>query len=135
MGRCQILARKTAAWLIPVLLLMLRMSLNVVPTCAQGTATVPPVTKPGSGPWQQVPSWTFWGRVFAGQAGDETHPLQGVSVYLYGANSPDPASGVILDRTITDREGYYKLWTSEIAEFYFIQVSDPQGYTSVYAAS
>jgi len=81
--------------------------------------------------------WTLQGRVFRGNVGDETHPLPGVTVSLYGANNPYPAPGQFISRTTTDHKGWYGLTVSERAsyEYFQIRVSAPRGYTPVGARS
>lgn len=67
---------------------------TVTPTA---TATVPP------GPW------LFEGRVLQGEPGDESHPLPGVMVEVYGANSAFPNPGALLRETVTDAMGFSAL--------------------------
>ena len=54
-------------------------------------------------------TWTFQGRVYSGNVGDETHPLEGVTVTVYGANNPYPDPGTFIRSTTTDSEGWYGL--------------------------
>jgi hypothetical protein len=82
-----------------------------------------------------LPTWTFQGRVFEGEVGNETHPLSNVTVSAYGANSPYPNPGVLLDSTTTDINGWYTLTVPEGYEFYSIRESDPPGYFSVGATT
>ena len=42
------------------------------------------------------------GRVYAGEVGDQDHPLQGVIVSLYGANNPYPDLGTLIISTTTE---------------------------------
>ncbi|MFO8100796.1 MAG: C1 family peptidase [Dehalococcoidia bacterium] len=75
-------------------------------------------------------NYHFSGRVYAGQIGDQSHPLQGVSVEVYGANNPYPESGLFIASTTTDSQGWYELEAPGGFEFYHIRETDPFGYTS-----
>jgi hypothetical protein len=74
--------------------------------------------------------WTLQGRVYEGDVLDESRPLEGVRVSLYGSmNQPD--LGVLLDNTATITNGFYALTTSQVWEFYNIIETNLDGYSSV----
>ncbi|MDF1515850.1 MAG: hypothetical protein P1S60_18730, partial [Anaerolineae bacterium] len=75
------------------------------------------------------------GRVYQGQVGNETVPLPGVKVALYGANNPDTDPGVYITMTQTDAAGWYGLPVSGRYEYYNIREIDPQDKVSVGATS
>ena len=54
-------------------------------------------------------TWTFQGRVYAGEVGDESRPLQGVTISVYGGNNPHPAEGTLIRTTTTNGDGWYGL--------------------------
>ena len=74
------------------------------------------------------------GRVYAGNVGDTSTPLAGVTVELYGSND----LGYLGERfawTTTDATGWYDLEAEPIWEFYNIVEIDPSGYVSMGASS
>lgn len=75
------------------------------------------------------------GRVFSGEIGDESTPLQGVVVSAYGANNPYPDSGALIVTTTTDSAGWYGLSVPDGFEFYSIHQADLANYTSVGATT
>ena len=77
----------------------------------------------------------FQGRVFNGQVGDESQPLAGVTVSLYGANNPYPDIGAFVGSTTTDAAGWYQLQADPGWEFYHIIETNPWGFDSVGATS
>ncbi len=77
--------------------------------------------------------WLFLGEVYEGDVGDESRPLQGVTVSLYGAGNPYPDTGVLIDSTTTDEDGRYELEASCGYEFYSIREENLLGYESVNA--
>jgi hypothetical protein len=82
--------------------------------------------------------WTFQGRVYEGEVGDESHPLEGITVAVYGANNPYPDSGVWIRSTTTNAEGWYGLTVYDDDgpwEFYHIRQTNRRGYTSVGATT
>jgi len=79
-------------------------------------------------------TWTLQGRVFEGNIGDETRPLSGVTVSVYGANDPYPDEGELIESTTTNGEGWYGLDVSRY-EYYHIRETDPSSYTSVGATT
>ena len=79
--------------------------------------------------------WTFQGRVYEGDVGDESHPLQGVTVAVYGANNPYPDPGTFIASTTTNSDGWYGLEAPDGYEFYHIRETDPAGYTSAGATT
>ena len=96
----------------------------------------------GIGPWllgagvahtsqAAAAQWTFQGRVYEGDVGDESQPLQGVTVSVYGANNPYPDPGEFIASTTTNSDGWYGLEAPDGYEFYHIRETDPAGYTSV----
>ncbi|MGC9443470.1 MAG: Ig-like domain-containing protein [Candidatus Methanospirareceae archaeon] len=79
--------------------------------------------------------WTLQGRIYAGEVGDERHPLQGVTVSVYGANDPYPVSGTFITSTTTDATGWYGLAVSDGYEYYHLLETDPWGFSSAGATS
>jgi hypothetical protein len=79
--------------------------------------------------------WTLQGRVYAGDVGDESHPLQGVTVSVYGANDPYPVSGTFITSTTTDATGWYGLEVSDGYEYYYLLETDPWGFSSAGATT
>ncbi|MBN1890035.1 MAG: hypothetical protein JW850_18710 [Thermoflexales bacterium] len=75
------------------------------------------------------------GRVYSGNAGDESTPLAGVVVSAYGANDPYPVTGTLIVTATTDGAGWYSLEVPEDFEYYSIQETTPAGYTSAGATS
>ncbi len=82
-----------------------------------------------------VPENYLQGRVFSGQVGNESVPLPGVVVNLYGANNPYPAAGTLLASTVTNSSGWFSLLVAPGYQYYAIGENDPVGYTSVGATS
>ena len=74
------------------------------------------------------------GQVYSGEVGDESTPLSGVSVALYGSNV-DTEAGTIITSTTTDLAGYYELTVDGVWEYYNILETDLQGYTSTGATT
>ena len=77
---------------------------------------------------------TLEGRVYNGNVGDETQPLSGVTVTLYGSNNSGQM-GTSITSTTTNSQGWYGLDTREGYEYYHIVETDPSGYTSVGATT
>jgi len=77
---------------------------------------------------------TLSGRVYAGNVGDESTPLSGVTVELYCSNNAG-VLGTRIASTTTNAEGWYGLLVSGVCEFYNIVETDPPGYESVGATS
>lgn len=86
-------------------------------------------------PAPEPATWRLEGRVFEGEVGDESRPLQGVTIEAYVANSPYPETGKLLTSTTTDEKGWYGLEVPDGYEFYSIRETDPPGYESVGATS
>ena len=96
----------------------------------------------GGGPWlsgsaQTVQSvtteWVLQGRVYEGEVGDESMPLQDVTVFLYGSNNPYPDTGTFLRSTTANAEGWYGLtvYDDDDYEYFHIRETDPAGYISI----
>jgi hypothetical protein len=86
--------------------------------------------------WDRAP--VLSGRVFAGTAGDESTPLDSVTVNLYYSNNPYPDLGSALSGTVTDVSGWYGLSTHRLnglCDFYHIVESDPLSYFSAGVSS
>jgi len=83
---------------------------------------------------QPAPTYTLSGRVYAGAVGDESSPLGGVAMELYGSNDAGTL-GLRLTQTTTDASGWYGLPVSGNYEFYHILEVDPPGYESVNATT
>lgn len=79
--------------------------------------------------------WTLAGQVYEGEVGEESHPLQGVTVEVNGSNNPYPDSGILIASTTTDEHGWYHLDVFAGYEFYSIHKTDPQGHESVGATT
>jgi len=83
-------------------------------------------------------TWTFSGRVYNGAPYDQSDPIGGVTIKLYGSNNAGQYEQ-LLDQTQTSSSGWYALTTDEndhgIWELYYIVESQPSGYTSVDATS
>lgn len=77
---------------------------------------------------------TLSGRVYAGNVGDESTPLSGVTVELYCSNDAD-FLGEHIGSTATNAEGWYGLLVAGVCEFYNILQTDLPGYESVGATS
>ncbi len=77
--------------------------------------------------------WVLQGRVYEGEVGDESTPLQDVTVFLYGSNNPYPDTGTFLRSTTTNAEGWYGLtvYDDDVYEYFHIRETDPSGYISV----
>ncbi len=78
---------------------------------------------------------TLQGRVYAGEVGDESVALAGVTVSLWGANNPYPDMGGFITSTTTDATGWYQLQVETGWEFYHIIETNPEGIESVGATS
>lgn len=85
--------------------------------------------------WDQPLTWEFQGRVFSGEMGDESSPISGVTVSLFGANNAYPDSGILIESTTTNSEGWYGLEGAQGFEFYKIIEIDPVDYFSVGATT
>ena len=75
------------------------------------------------------------GKVFEGPIGDESVPLAGVKVALYGAYNPYPDPGTLISVTYTNAAGWYGLPTTGNYEFYRIREFDPPFKVSVGATT
>jgi hypothetical protein len=76
----------------------------------------------------------FSGRVYAGLVGDETTPLEGVTVELY-CSANRMVLGSLITATTTDPTGWYGLITEAFCEYYNIFEIDPPGFDSEGATS
>ena len=79
-------------------------------------------------------SYTFQGMVFAGDVGDENHPLSGVTMTLYCSNNSGDL-GNSCASTTTNSSGWYGLTVSVSYEYVSIVETNPSGYTSVGATT
>ncbi len=82
-----------------------------------------------------VASYTLSGRVYAGEVGDESQPLAGVSVSVFGAHNPYPDSGSLIGSTTTNSSGWFGLEVTTLYDYYRIAETDPTGYESVGATT
>jgi len=114
----------TALWFIAGLF-----AVSIVALSGRPAHAAPPPTD------AQKASFMFQGRVYDGDVGDQSHPLEGVSVSLFGAGNPYPAPGQLIATTTTDGEGWYGLTGDEGWEYYSIREDNPSGYVSVGATS
>jgi hypothetical protein len=87
------------------------------------------------GPPPAQAMWTLSGRIYEGEVGEESHPLQGVTVEVYGATNPYPDPGVLIASTTTDEHGWYRLEVPTGYEFYSIRKTDPPEHESVGATT
>ncbi|HUW13659.1 MAG TPA: carboxypeptidase regulatory-like domain-containing protein, partial [Anaerolineae bacterium] len=74
------------------------------------------------------------GRVYRGNVGDESTPLNNVTVELYCSNNAGQL-GQRVGSTVTSPTGWYGLALHGVCEYYNIQEIDPQGYTSAGATT
>ncbi|MGD2179293.1 MAG: DNRLRE domain-containing protein, partial [Anaerolineae bacterium] len=81
-----------------------------------------------------VPTYMLSGRVYEGDVGDQTTPLEGVAMTLHCSNDAG-VLGTEIDATTTDATGWYGLDAAPGCEYYHIVESDPEGYTSVGATT
>jgi hypothetical protein len=79
--------------------------------------------------------YVFSGRVFMGEPGDRSAPQAGFTVAVFGANSPHPDPGEILDETQTNADGFYELVAPAGYEFYSVRVFLPEGFEPIEADS
>ena len=79
--------------------------------------------------------FTFQGRVYRGDVGDESHPLAGVAVSVRGANDPYPSTGTLLASTTTNGAGWFGLTVTDSWEYYHIVESNPADHESVGATT
>ncbi len=85
--------------------------------------------------WDEPPAYTFEGRVYRGEVGDESRPLSGVTLSLYLSNTSCPDLGSQVDTAVTDGNGWYSLSTSTNMDYYHIIQTDLAGYSSMGATS
>ena len=81
-----------------------------------------------------VQAATLEGRVYEGDVGNESQPLSGVTVALYGSNNSGQLGNLIISTT-TDSQGWYGLEVREGYEYYNIVETDPPGFSSVGSTS
>jgi hypothetical protein len=96
------------------------------------------VNRDGNAFFVQPPGQDFYdfsGRVFAGEPGDQSRPLEGLTVALAGANEPYPAEGEILAETQTGPDGEFNLGASAGYEYYSLRLFAPEEYEVLDAAS
>lgn len=108
---------------------------TLVPLAASARQTPTPV--PASDVTMGFP-YHLEGHVYAGAVGDESSPLSGVTVSLYGSNNPCPAEGAYMKSATTDANGWFRLSYFEDEygwEFFAIRQTNLPGYTSVGATS
>lgn len=110
-------------------------------TLAAGVGPRPPGVGAAQTSQTLAAEWTFEGRVYEGNLGEEppnSQPLQGVTVSVYGSNDPYPDTGTFIRSTATDANGWYGLTVYDYDgpyEFYHIRETDPAGYISVGATT
>ncbi len=63
----------------------------------------------GVDPQTAVDTWTFQGRVYTGDVGDESQPRPGVRIAVFGSNEAYPDQGMLIRETTSDEEGWYGL--------------------------
>lgn len=77
---------------------------------------------------------TLSGRVYAGNVGDESTPLSGVTMELFCSNNAGNVGSHVAG-TATDATGWYGLLIGGVCEYYNILETDPAGYTSAGATT
>lgn len=87
------------------------------------------------GPPPAPTTWTLSGRVYDGEMGDERHPLQGITVEVYGANNLYPDPGVPIASSITNEQGWYGVEVPAGYEFYSVRAFAPPGVESAGATT
>lgn len=81
-----------------------------------------------------VSATTLEGKVFEGDMGDESKPIRGVTVALYGSNDSGQL-GSSITSTTTNSSGWYGLEVQSGYEYYHIVETNPEKYTSVGATT
>jgi hypothetical protein len=77
-----------------------------------------------------VSTWTFQGRVYTGEMGDESQPQPGVLIAVFGSQEPYPDEGVIIRETVTNDEGWFGIDIYDddgIFSTYHIRAFNPPG--------
>ena len=74
------------------------------------------------------------GKVFEGPAGDESTPLEGATVGLYGSNNAG-IPGTLLESVVTDASGWFGMVAPLGFEYYNLIETNPATYDSVAAIS
>ncbi len=120
-------------------LLVLIVSFGALIFLLGATAGAQPLDSNGDVGREPADVWPFQGRVFQGNLGDESTPIPGVTVSLYGSNDggyPDP--GQFIMSTTTDASGWYSLPHEDsdlLVEIYHLIETDLPGYNSVTATT
>ena len=76
----------------------------------------------------------FQGKVYQGEAGDESSPLDGADVSLYGSNSSGEL-GTLLETMTSAYGGWFAMIAPAGYEYYNLVESNPAGYASAAASS
>jgi len=79
-------------------------------------------------------TYVLSGRVYVGQVGDESRPVEGARVELYASNDVH-VLGELFSTTHTNEQGWYGLQVPLSMEFFTIVQQRPEGYTSVGATT
>jgi hypothetical protein len=82
--------------------------------------------------------WILEGRVYEGNQGEITRPLQGAWIEVYGVYGAYPTTGTLLRMVTTDAAGWYGISvydTDGPFTHYYILAVDRPGYTSVSATT
>ena len=89
--------------------------------------------------WDDITSClaSFTGRVFQGQSGDTTVPIAGVTVSVYGSNTPYPATQTtLIGSSVTDSIGSFRIpLTEDNFPYYFLIEENLPGYVSTGASA
>jgi len=82
-------------------------------------------------------TWFLQGRVYDGEIGDESRPIQGVEVGLFGAFNEYPTEVFFIRSTTTNAAGWYGLEVYDDDAYEYIQIreTDPVDFVSVGATS
>jgi hypothetical protein len=83
-------------------------------------------------PQDPLEIFTFQGKVFQGEIGDESSPIPNAIIELWGANNPYPDPGSFIISTTTDPNGWYGLSVDDslAMEYFHILENNPSGYIS-----
>lgn len=111
----------TALWLMGGLIVV-----STAPSSGRTTpATLPQADVQWSG------SFAFQGRVYDGEVGDESRPLEGESVSLYGSGNPFPDPGPLIATTNGNADRSHGVTMDDLRGYHSIREDHLAGYESV----
>jgi len=116
-------------WLVPLAILSLSLLSLPHRTLMRAEASLPVTDE-----------WGLQGRVYDGDVGDQSRPIERVEVRVYGANAADlaPHQGVFIRSDLTDADGFWRVPVYDDDgnwEYYYVGEVDPEGYDSVGATT